>query len=236
MKIFLPLFFLFFSETSFAQFNTIKQGTNNYKVKVLEIEKDGKTIDARAIDFLKNEPEKSDSLKVDSLTEKYVHLSIEELRFFIKELEAALEKQNKHKKTLPKQIHKLYEGKNHHLNIQNLLQVMTEVGLSNKLFVMAQAVLETGNFKSRVCREYNNLFGLYDSRHKDYFRFEKWEDSVVGYQKMIQRRYKGGNYLRFLKQIRYAEDPKYIPKIAKTAKWLYEENEHLFQTKSSVSS
>ena len=65
MKIFLPLFFLFFSETSFAQFNTIKQGTNNYKVKVLEIEKDGKTIDARAIDFLKNEPEKSDSLKVD---------------------------------------------------------------------------------------------------------------------------------------------------------------------------
>lgn len=102
---------------------------------------------------------------------------------FIKELEAALEKQNKHKKTLPKQIHKLYEGKNHHLNIQNLLQVMTEVGLSNKLFVMAQAVLETGNFKSRVCREYNNLFGLYDSRHKDYFRFEKWEDSVVGYQK-----------------------------------------------------
>lgn len=163
-------------------------------------------------------------------------MSIEELRFFIKELEVALEKQNKHKKTLPKQIHKLYEGKNHHLNIQNLLQVMTEVGLSNKLFVMAQAVLETGNFKSRVCREYNNLFGLYDSRHKDYFRFEKWEDSVVGYQKMIQRRYKGGNYLRFLKQIRYAEDPKYIPKIAKTAKWLYEENEHLFQTKSSVSS
>lgn len=53
---------------------------------------------------------------------------------------------------------------------------------------------------------------------------------------MIQRRYKGGNYLRFLKQIRYAEDPKYILKIAKTAKWLYEENEHLFQTKSSVSS
>ena len=146
MKIFLPLFFLFFSETSFAQFNTIKQGTNNYKVKVLEIEKDGKTIDARAIDFLKNEPEKSDSLKVDSLTEKYAHLSIEELRFFIKELEAALEKQNKHKKTLPKQIHKLYEGKNHHLNIQNLLQVMTEVGLSNKLFVMAQGCIGNRKF------------------------------------------------------------------------------------------
>ena len=89
-NIFTP-FLLFFIETSFAQFNTIKQGTNNYKVKVLEIEKDGKTIDARAIDFLKNEPEKSDSLKVDSLTEKYAHLSIEELRFFIKELEAALE-------------------------------------------------------------------------------------------------------------------------------------------------
>lgn len=205
-----------YSDAELAAMDSTSESSKNTTEQIEEIK-----------NRIHNQQKKDESLSSSDLSEDERKLL---------ELRKALEKQNKHKKTLPKQIHKLYEGKNHHLNIQNLLQVMTEVGLSNKLFVMAQAVLETGNFKSRVCREYNNLFGLYDSRHKDYFRFEKWEDSVVGYQKMIQRRYKGGNYLRFLKQIRYAEDPKYIPKIAKTAKWLYEENEHLFQTKSSVSS
>ena len=107
------------------------------------------------------------------------------------------------------------------LNVKNLTDVMYEVGLTNKLFVLAQALLETGNFSSRVCREYNNLFGLYDSKNRDYYRFERWEDSVVGYGKMIQYRYKGGNYLHFLKRIGYAEDPRYITKVAKIAKSLY---------------
>lgn len=236
MKIILSLIFLFFSHSSFAQFNTIQRGRNNYKVKVLGIEKKDESSKLDAIDSLKTPAKITESVKIDFLPNKYAKLSIDELRYLIKELESTLEKHAKSNKPLPKQIHKLYSGDSHHLNLQNLLVVMSELGLSNKLFVMAQAVLETGNFKSRVCREYNNLFGLYDSRNKDYFRFEKWEDSVAGYQKMIQRRYKGGNYLRFLKKVRYAEDPQYIPKVAKTAKWLYEENEHLFQTNSSVSS
>lgn len=110
---------------------------------------------------------------------------------------------------------------NRELNIKNLIEVFGEVGLSNKLFVLAQAVLETGHFQSRVCKQYNNLFGLYDSRKGDYFRFDRWEDSVAGYKRMIQYRYKGGNYLYFLKRIGYAEDPRYISKVAKLAKDLY---------------
>lgn len=98
------------------------------------------------------------------------------------------------------------------------MDVAREVGLSNKLFVLAQALLETGNFSSRVCKEYNNLFGLYDSKHREYYRFSRWEDSVVGYRRMIQYRYKGGNYLHFLKRIGYAEAPRYIPKVAQLAK------------------
>lgn len=42
-NIFTP-FLSLFPETSFAQFNTIKQGTNNYKVKVLGIEKMAKQL------------------------------------------------------------------------------------------------------------------------------------------------------------------------------------------------
>jgi len=114
-----------------------------------------------------------------------------------------------------------YNGINKELTLSNLLEVMKEVGLSNRLIVLAQAVLETGNFSSKVCKQYNNLFGLYDSRHHDYYRFEKWEDSVVAYQKFIQYRYKGGNYFQFLKRIGYAEDRHYISKVAKIAKQLY---------------
>ncbi len=114
-----------------------------------------------------------------------------------------------------------YEGRPRELNLGNLMEVANEVGLSNHLFVLAQALLETGNFSSRVCKEYNNLFGLYDSKHLDYFRFARWEDSVVGYKKMIQYKYKGGNYLHFLRRIGYAEDVNYIYKIARMAKQIY---------------
>lgn len=120
-----------------------------------------------------------------------------------------------------KKVHSYRQWNPRELNLKNLTDVMSEVGLSNKLFVLAQAVLETGNFSSRVCKEYNNLFGLYDSKNRDYYRFERWEDSVVGYGKMIQYRYKGGNYLHFLKRIGYAEDPRYITKIARMAKSIY---------------
>lgn len=115
-----------------------------------------------------------------------------------------------------------YKGNPRELSLANLMAVSDEVGLSNQLFVLAQALLETGHFSSRICKEYNNLFGLYDSKKRDYFRFARWEDSVVGYKKMIQYKYKGGNYLNFLKRIGYAEAPLYIPKIAKMAKSIYQ--------------
>jgi hypothetical protein len=113
--------------------------------------------------------------------------------------------------------------KERELTMFNLLEVIREVGLSNGLIVLAQALLETGHFSSRVCKEYNNLFGLYDSKNKRYFRFNRWEDSVVAYQRMIQYRYKGGNYFQFLKRIGYAEDPRYIVKLARMVKSIYKD-------------
>lgn len=124
--------------------------------------------------------------------------------------------------TFDSKVISYYKGSPRELSLYNLMEVSGEVGLSNQLFVLAQALLETGHFSSRVCKEYNNLFGLYDSKNHDYFRFARWEDSVVGYKKMIQYKYKGGNYLHFLKRIGYAEDPRYIPKVAKMAKNIYQ--------------
>lgn len=124
-------------------------------------------------------------------------------------------------KTHNQQVHSYYNGTSHELTLSNLVDVIEEVGLSNQLFVLAQAVLETGNFTSNVCKNYHNLFGLYDSRNNDYYRFARWEDSVIGYQKYIQYRYKGGNYLQFLRRIGYAEDPRYTSKVAEIATQLY---------------
>lgn len=117
----------------------------------------------------------------------------------------------------------LYEGARHELNIENLLAVIDELGISNKLFVLAQAVLETGHFGSNVCLDYNNLFGLFDSRSHDYYRFEGWEDSIVGYKRFIQDKYQGGNYLEFLEDLGYAEDPDYTHKVADVALQLFKE-------------
>lgn len=169
----------------------------------------------------------TDSITKDSAqapTTAYSDLSIEQLEKLIK-LYESYKQDKRERRTLIKQnnqqVLSYYNGENHELSLANLIDVIEEVGLNNQLFVLAQAVLETGHFTSPVCKNYHNLFGLYDSKHKDYYRFARWEDSVVGYQKFIQYRYKGGNYLKFLKRIGYAEDPRYTTTVAKIATQLY---------------
>lgn len=81
--------------------------------------------------------------------------------------------------------------------------------------VYAQAFLETGNFKSRVCVENNNLFGLYNSRKGEYLKFNHWSESIIYYRDYIQNRYKEEKetYYEFLTRINYATDPLYIEKL-----------------------
>jgi len=168
-----------------------------------------------------------DSMTVDSaqvMNTDYSDLSIEKLEELIILYENYLHKKRESSTLIRhnnQQVLSYYTGDSHELTFANLIDVIEEVGLSNQLFVLAQAVLETGHFTSPVCKNYHNLFGLYDSKHKDYYRFARWEDSVIGYQKFIQYRYKGGNYLQFLKRIGYAEDPRYTTTVAKIATQLY---------------
>lgn len=168
-----------------------------------------------------------DSMTVDSaqvMNTDYSDLSIEQLEELIILYENYLHKKRESSTLIRhnnQQVLSYYTGDSHELTFANLIDVIEEVGLSNQLFVLAQAVLETGHFTSPVCKNYHNLFGLYDSKHKDYYRFARWEDSVIGYQKFIQYRYKGGNYLQFLKRIGYAEDPRYTTTVAKIATQLY---------------
>lgn len=85
--------------------------------------------------------------------------------------------------------------------------------------VYAQAVLETGYFKSEGCLKHHNLFGLYDSKANGYYRFNHWSESVVAYREWIQKRYKPPeDYYKFLSRIGYASDPQYTLKLKQIVK------------------
>lgn len=104
------------------------------------------------------------------------------------------------------------------LTISNLIR---EIKRNNLLFpdvVLAQAVLETGWFKSSVCRNKHNLFGLTNPRTKTYYEFNHWTESVRAYYTKVQYRYKGGDYLKWLDKIGYAEAGDYIKAVARVMK------------------
>lgn len=93
---------------------------------------------------------------------------------------------------------------------EGLEEALSYYGLEHKDIVYAQAILETGHFKSKVCLKYNNLFGLYNSKKKRYCRFKHWTESVVAYKEWVQRKYQPpNNYYSFLEEINYAEDKSY---------------------------
>lgn len=97
-----------------------------------------------------------------------------------------------------------------------IVEALDYYGIEHSDIVYAQAVLETGWFKSRICLQYNNLFGLYNSRTKSFYRFNHWSESVIAYKKWIQRRYRSpSDYYQFLVQINYAEDKEYVSKLKK---------------------
>ena len=106
------------------------------------------------------------------------------------------------------------------LTIPNLLAEIKKNNIKYPKIVLAQAILETGWFKSSVCRNKHNLFGLTNPRTKTYYEFNHWTDSVKAYYDKVQYRYKGGNYLLWLDKIGYAEDKGYIRAIIKVLKQL----------------
>ena len=106
------------------------------------------------------------------------------------------------------------------LNIGNLATVLEQQGVSHPRIVIAQALLETGYFTSRVCLENNNLFGLRRPKDGSYYEFDNWEESVKAYRDHVQYKYKGGDYYQFLQRIGYAEDQDYVTKVRQIARTL----------------
>ena len=100
------------------------------------------------------------------------------------------------------------------LNEENLYNELKAQGVDYPEIVKAQALLETGYFKSHSCIQQNNLFGLRDNKGT-YMSFPHWTDAVAAYKKYIQR-YNHPvpvDYYQYLQDLGYAEDPQYINKL-----------------------
>ena len=101
------------------------------------------------------------------------------------------------------------------LTIPNLYKEIIRNGILYPKIVLAQAILETGWFRSSVCRNKHNLFGLTNPRTGKYYEFNHWTESVQAYYTKVQYKYKGGNYLLWLDEIGYSENSNYIKTIIK---------------------
>ena len=104
------------------------------------------------------------------------------------------------------------------LTIPNLYQEIIRNGIQHPWIVLAQAILETGWFRSPLCRNRHNLFGLTNPKTGKYYEFNHWTESVSAYYTKVQYKYKGGNYLLWLRDIGYAEDPRYVREMIKVLK------------------
>ena len=105
---------------------------------------------------------------------------------------------------------------------EEVYKELVKQGVKCPEIVLAQSILETGWYKCTNCsRDVNNIFGLWNSRKKEYFPYSKWEDSIGGYLRGIQSKYDKNtykDYYEFLEKLGYAEDPEYINKLKKLVK------------------
>jgi len=119
---------------------------------------------------------------------------------------------------------------------EGLEEALIYYDIKHKNIVYAQAILETGNFKSKVCIKHNNLFGLYNSKTNSYYKFNHWTESIIAYKKWIQKNYKYPNdYYTFLEKINYAESERYTKLLRKIVKQKEEDDKRRYITRDSFS-
>lgn len=99
---------------------------------------------------------------------------------------------------------------------QEVLKELHRQKVPHANIVLAQARLESGNFKSDFYQKTNNLFGL--KKGKKYATYKHWRDSIKDYKLRISKRYQGGCYYTFLTRIGYASDKEYIYKVKQIVK------------------
>lgn len=103
------------------------------------------------------------------------------------------------------------------LNDSTLYLALEYYNIKHPRIVLAQAKLESGNYTSAHCIKRNNLFGLYNSKRKEYYSFDHWTDCLLKYKQCFQSKdlnySTDEEYIDYLLEIGYATDPLYKDKI-----------------------
>lgn len=118
----------------------------------------------------------------------------------------------------------LKQYENLELNEKNVLILIKICNIQFQEIVLKQAKLESGNFKSRMAKINNNLFGMKKPYSRETFATKKtkWGYSVytnwvysIGDYKLWQgfKTIKTKNYFSYLKKRGYYTDPKYRKKL-----------------------
>lgn len=74
--------------------------------------------------------------------------------------------------------------------------------------VLAQAIVETGNFTSKLTKTHHNIFGI--RYGKKYKKYNNYIECIKDYKRLFSDKYKGNiDYYKYLERIGYAENPSY---------------------------
>ncbi len=102
---------------------------------------------------------------------------------------------------------------------QNLIMAMYDLEIQHKEIVFRQAYVESGNFKSKLFKKGNNMFGMKRASQRvttalkktigGYATYQHWIHSIIDY-KLWQGETKIKDYKTFLKKRNYAQNPNYI--------------------------
>jgi uncharacterized FlgJ-related protein len=117
---------------------------------------------------------------------------------------------------------------NHQFNLfskENLARLIYTLKIAHPDIVMAQAIIESGNFKSKIFKENNNLFGMKMPEYRKttaigtnrgHAVYRNWRESVIDYALWQGKRARYTTTNQYLRRLRsYAADPNYITKIKK---------------------
>jgi len=113
---------------------------------------------------------------------------------------------------------------------QKLIEKINQLNFKYPHIILAQAKLESGNFKSTIFLENNNLFGMKEAKlrvnlakgtNREHAYYDSWQESVYDYalyySTYLYKIKTEGEYFEYLRQ-NYAEDLTYVQRLKEIIK------------------
>lgn len=113
---------------------------------------------------------------------------------------------------------------------QRLIEKINQLNFRYPHIILAQAKLESGNFKSTIFLENNNMFGMKEAKlranlakgtNRNHAYYETWQDCILDYALYYSTYLSDirteGEYFEYLRQ-NYAEDPTYVQRLKEVIK------------------